>query len=223
MEVGSEFVDHGADPSPCPGPEVSGQSGTRPPRPVARAEKRERSRRRVEKVALAMFARSGFDAVAVEEICAEAAISPATFYRYFGTKEGVIFRYEEEFLAAASRLGRSVDAAVQPVDQVRNILCRCSEFFDGQRDVRVLRDRIVLTNPTLLRHTYFAERRFETALAEALAAARGEGEPSTGTLLDAAMCMVVLRLALVEWRHLGDVPLWPLTQEIHESLRVRLS
>ena len=71
-----------------------------------------------------------------------------------------------------------------------------------------------MANPALLRHTYFVERRFESALALALAAARQEGEPSTGTLLDAALSMVVLRLALVAWRDEGDAPLEPLTQEI---------
>ena len=54
-----------------------------------------------------MFAQRGFQAVTVEDICAEAQISPATFYRNFGSKEGVIFRYEADFLAAAAQLGGS--------------------------------------------------------------------------------------------------------------------
>jgi AcrR family transcriptional regulator len=192
------------------------------PHPLGRAEKRERSRHRVEKVALAMFAQRGFDAVTVEDICAEAQISPATFYRYFGSKEGVIFRYEGDFLAAAAELGGSVDPALQPPDQVSDILRRCAEFFEGQRDIRVVRDEIVLANTALLRHTYFVERRFEAALAEALATARQEDVPSTGTLLDAALCMVILRLALVAWRHDDDARLELLTRHVHESLRARV-
>ena len=96
---------NGSDSNPGAGSAASGDTAARPQHHQARAEKREQSRRRVEKVALATFARRGFDAVTVEEICAEAEISPATFYRYFGSKEGVIFRYEEDFLSAAARLG----------------------------------------------------------------------------------------------------------------------
>ena len=212
-----------SDPSPRVGSPSSGDTAARPQHHQARAEKRKRSRRRVEKVALATFAQRGFDAVTVEEICAEAEISPATFYRYFGSKEGVIFRYEEDFLSAAARLGGLVDPAVPAADQVRDILRRCAEFFEGQRDIRVVRDQIVMANTALLRHTYFVERRFEATLALALAAARQEREPSTSTLIDAALSVVVLRLALVAWRDVGDAPLEPLTQKIFESLRARLT
>ena len=34
-----------------------------------------------------------------------------------------------------------------------------------------------------------------------------EGEPSTSSLIDAALTVVVLRLALVAWRDMGDAPL----------------
>lgn len=213
----------GFDPDQGAGSHAAGDVAARPPHHRARAEKRQQSRRRVEKVALATLAQRGFDAVTVEEICAEAEISPATFYRYFGSKEGVIFRYEEDFLNAAARLGELVDPRVPAVDQVRDILRRCADFFEGQRDIRVVRDRIVMANPVLLRRTYFVERRFESTLALALAAARQEGEPSTSSLIDAALSVVVLRLALVAWRDMGDAPLEPLTQEIFELLRARLT
>lgn len=213
----------GSDPGRRTASHASGAAAAGPPRHQTRAEKREQSRRRVEKVALDMFAQRGFDAVTVEEICAEAETSPATLYRYFGSKEGVIFRYEEDFLGAAAQLGGSVDPAVPAADQVRDILRRCAEFFEGQRDIRVVRDQIVMANTALLQHTYFVERRFETTLALALAAARQEGEPSTSTLIDAALSMVALRLALVAWRDVGDGALEPLTQKMFESLRARLT
>ena len=205
------------------GSDASGDTDPGPPHHRARIQKREQSRRRVEQVALASFARRGFDAVTVEEICAEAEISPATFYRYFGSKDGVIFRYEEDFLTAAARLGGWVDPAAPAADQIRDLLRHCAGFFEGQRDIRVVRDRIVLANPALLQHTYFVERRFESALALALATARQEGEPSRRTQLDAALTVVVLRLALVAWRDLGDAPFEPLTQEVFASLCARLS
>lgn len=46
--------------------------------------------RRILHAARQVFARTGFAAATVEQIAQEAHVGPATVYRYFGTKEGVI-------------------------------------------------------------------------------------------------------------------------------------
>jgi AcrR family transcriptional regulator len=190
---------------------------------VERGDRRDASRRRVEKIALSMFAEHGFGEVTVTEICARAQVAPATFYRYFGSKEGVIFLYEEEFLAIGRAIGRSVDPNASSVDQVREMLERCSAFFERQSEIRVLRDEIVLSNEALVRRTFAVERRFEDVLATALASARRESEPTVGTLLDAAVCMAVQRLALIRWRYSQDASLAQISHAIYDSLRGRLA
>jgi AcrR family transcriptional regulator len=192
-------------------------------RPIRRVEKREEARRRVEKVALAAFKRHGFDGVTVEQVCAKAQVAPATFYRYFGSKEGVIFRYAEEFLTIAREIGQSVDPELPSVEQMRFIVRRCTLFFETQSEIRVLRDEIVLANPGLVQRTFAIERKFESILADALASVRREPEPSTGTLLDAAMCMVVVRLALTAWRYENETPLMAFTDDTFETLISRLA
>jgi AcrR family transcriptional regulator len=204
-------------------PAEGGETGSGAPHLGARAGKRERSRLKVEAVALTMFARRGFDAVRVEEVCAEAAIAPATFYRYFGSKEGVIFDYEESFLAAASELGASVDPDQPIVEQLRDILRSCALFFEEQSAMLAMRDDIVLANAVLLQRAFAIQRKFEARLAEALASRRQETEPSLGTLLDAAVCLVVLRLGLRAWRRDEDSSLPGHTDETYKWLRARLA
>jgi AcrR family transcriptional regulator len=64
-----------------------------------RERKKQKTKRAVMDIALRLFAEKGFDATTVEEICAEAEISPSTFFRYFPTKEAAAFPDEEERIA----------------------------------------------------------------------------------------------------------------------------
>jgi AcrR family transcriptional regulator len=186
-----------------------------------RTGQREAARKRVEELALSMFSRHGFDAVTVEDICAEAGIAPATFYRYFGTKESIVFFYEREFLAAARDIGESVDPQQDTLDQLRHILGRCMHFFEEQSDMLALRDEIVLPHTALLQRTLAIQRKFETSLAEALAARRPGGSTAEASL-DAAVCLMVLRLGLRAWRSDAGSDLAAHTSATFESLRARL-
>jgi AcrR family transcriptional regulator len=168
-----------------------------------------------------MFSRHGFDAVTVEDICAEAGIAPATFYRYFGSKESVVFFYEEEFLAAAREIGESVEPQQATLDQFRHIVRRCMLFFEEQSAMLTLRDEIVLPHPALLQRTLAIQRKFENSLAGALAARRPES-PIAEASLDAAVCLLVLRLGLRAWRSDAGSDLAEHTSAIFESLRARL-
>jgi AcrR family transcriptional regulator len=64
-----------------------------------RERKKQKTKRAVMDIALRLFSEKGFDATTVEEICAEAEISPSTFFRYFPTKEAAAFPDEDDRIA----------------------------------------------------------------------------------------------------------------------------
>ena len=67
--------------------------------------------------AQACFARSGFHQTSMQEICAEAAMSPGSLYRYFRSKEEIIAGIAERDRAETAQQFAAVD--------------RAGNFFDG--------------------------------------------------------------------------------------------
>ena len=163
---------------------------------------REQRRARIEQVALELFLTRGFDQVTVEDVCAEAGVAPATFYRYFGTKEEVVFAYQEEFTAA---LGRALDASARhgPATRLSVVLEEFAVFLESQQDMLAVRDPIVLGHPRLMQRTLAVQRQLEGVPATGLAAMRGLPEPDAAALLEAGVGLVVLRVAVRSWRAAG--------------------
>jgi AcrR family transcriptional regulator len=176
-------------------------------------------RARIEKTALALFRARGFDQVTVEDVSAAAGVAPATFYRYFGTKEEVVFAYRDAF---ATALGAAVDevAALPAEERLPAVLHRFAEFLELNQEVVQLRDPIVLSHPRLLQGTLGVQRELEGHLAAGLARHRGLDEPDPAVLLEAGVGMLVLRLAVRTWRTRGEGSLVEATRETLRALGV---
>ena len=74
-----------------------------------RERRRHTTREALERAALRLFARDGFDATTVEAIAAEAGVSPRTFFRYFAAKDEVLAPQRELRQADLRRAVLAVD------------------------------------------------------------------------------------------------------------------
>jgi AcrR family transcriptional regulator len=180
---------------------------------------REQRRARIEQTALALFRARGFDQVTVEDVCAAAGVAPATFYRYFGTKEEVVFAYRNAF---ATALDDAIEeAAVLPAEErLTAVLNRFAEFLEHNQEVVALRDPIVLSHARLLQGTLGVQRELEGHLAAGLARHRGLDEPDPSVLLEAGVGMLVLRVAVRTWRARGGGSLVEAVRETLHGLGV---
>jgi AcrR family transcriptional regulator len=162
--------------------------------------KRLQTRRQIEECALRLFTQRGFDAVTVEEICAAAEVSHATFYRYFGAKEEVVFAYRNEFREALrDAIGAAADEP-SPAAQLRTVLICFAGFLQSQADMLARRDQIVLHHPVLFSRTLAMQRDWESELAEGLARLRAAPPGDVSVQLHAALGLVVLRVAMRRWQ-----------------------
>src|SRR6476659_1926026 len=66
--------------------------------PVPRAVSTARVRESLIDAALELFARDGFDATHTDRVAERAGVSPRTFFRYFPTKESVVFHRDDGFM-----------------------------------------------------------------------------------------------------------------------------
>ncbi len=186
--------------------------------PTPGAATRQERRARIEQAALELFRSRGFDRVTVEDVCVQAGVAPATFYRHFGTKEEVVFAYTEGFTAA---LDDAVAAAVALPEEARlpTVLTRFAAFLETQQDTLALRDEIVLGHPRLLQRTMQLQRDVETALATKLGALRTSSAFDYRALLEGGIGITVLRTAVRAWRGGAEASLVAATQRALQELR----
>ena len=76
-----------------------------------RERKKARTREALHDAAMDLFSREGFDGTTVEEIADACEVSPRTFFRYFPTKEDVLFGDSEQRSTALIET-----LAAQPLD-----------------------------------------------------------------------------------------------------------
>ncbi|MGI5161185.1 TetR/AcrR family transcriptional regulator [Microbispora sp. CA-102843] len=85
-----------------------------------RTRKKERTRRALSDVAIAMFLEHGFDRVGVAEIAAAAEVSKPTLFRYFSSKEDLVLHRVADHRAEAAAVVRARPAGRTPLDALHD-------------------------------------------------------------------------------------------------------
>lgn len=135
-----------------------------------RERRKQRTREALVAAALRRFAVNGFGATTVEQIAEDAEVSPRTFFRYFPTKEDVVFDgFEETLHAWEARI-----AAAPPGKPLGEVLRSASLDNLARRDAvagQVL--GLIATEPVLQRRMADFDRGAQQRAAAALAGRLG--------------------------------------------------
>src|SRR5260370_19027656 len=83
-----------------------------PPPPGLRERKKARTRAEIRAQGLRLFREQGYHQTSTEQIAAAAEISPATFFRYFATKERVVLSDDLEPTMLAALPAQPADLPV---------------------------------------------------------------------------------------------------------------
>ena len=179
-----------------------GTGGSAPEGP--REGLRERNRRRtagdLEQAALRLFTERGYDAVTIDDIAGEAGVSRRTFFRYFATKEDVLFSDQPDRLVELRKA-----LAARPVEEpvlgaVREAILSMAGGYEDERDYLLRRITIMRGTPALLGRALIYQRSWEDALS-ALVADRLGVDPLADLRpgVVAGSTMSALRTAITLW------------------------
>lgn len=163
-----------------------------------RERKKERTRQALADAALKLFMKRGFDATTVEEIAEAADVSRRTFFRYFPSKEAVVFPDREHRLEKLRALLAESPRGETGLEAVRRGMLVLAQEYTSMREKVILQQRIVEDSPTLLAYDFELDKRWEAAIGEALGG-RGRGKKHRRARLLAGAVMGVIRATLREW------------------------
>jgi AcrR family transcriptional regulator len=164
-----------------------------------REQKKRRARGALERAALKLFEQRGFDVATIKEIADAAGMSPRTFFRYFSSKEDVVFsRPTEEFAVLRALLARQ-PAGDSSLSTLKRALRAFAEHFQSQppEDIQ-LRAKLLAESSALRRRAAYEIQAWGDMLAIDLAA-REEVPLDPRHILLAGISLQVMQVAGAAW------------------------
>src|SRR3954451_8652413 len=174
---------------------------TREPRLGLRERNRARTYADITEAALDLFARQGFDATTVDQVAVAAGISPATFFRYFASKEDVLFTDEEASAAelVAAVAGRS-DRSRSSVRALAEPVVTFAESIPGPTSPNGRRlTELVMTTPSLASRSLRIRLHWDRDVAAPLATEAGRRSPDPEHTVVASVAVSCLAGARRHW------------------------
>ncbi|HWC38072.1 MAG TPA: TetR family transcriptional regulator [Acidimicrobiales bacterium] len=168
-----------------------------------RSRKQARTRRELEHAALDLFETKGYEKTTVEEIAAVVEVSPRTFFRYFRSKEEVLFGQEQDHVAQLRQIVRDCPAAAIDTAALDEALLTFANYLSKAQDPLLVRAKLVAQNPRLAERSLRVLRSWELALSDELAVQAGMREPDLRLKVLAAAGLATMNVAVRVWQVSG--------------------
>lgn len=188
-----------------------------------RERKKDQTRDALARAAIELFQDKGYEATTVAEIARAASVSRRTFFRYFPTKDALLFVDTSDHLERFREIldtRRPGDGMVDPIR--RACLGHAGEYM-REREQVVARARIIESSPGLSKQERQQDLLWEQAITESLLVTRLSSPTAErrARMLSGAI-VGAMRAAIIEWQRLdGNDDLVRLTAEALDLFEVR--
>src|SRR6202165_5730466 len=162
-----------------------------------RERKKQKTRESIQREAMRLIEKQGYDQTTIEQIAAAVEISPSTFFNYFPSKEDVVLYDAYDPVLAKLMLERPAD---EPLSiSFRRVLEEMGGIFDRDRSIILARGRLWFEVPAL-RARLFEELEKAQVFMTAQIAQRSGREVDDFETRVAVMVMVAAAMeAMREW------------------------
>lgn len=170
---------------------------TRPP--SLREKHKNQTGQAIRQAALKLFASNGYDATTTEMIAERAGVSARTFFRYFPTKESLLFFGEQDwFESMADEFPRQPES-LSDLDALVAVIELQTPRLSRRRQWLLLFDRAIASSPTLRGLEEDHHLKNTELLAQAIAGRRGKSRADESAHLLAAVVVLTYRRAVNIW------------------------
>jgi AcrR family transcriptional regulator len=149
--------------------------------------------------ALFLFARDGFDATHTDRVAEQAGVSPRTFFRYFPTKEAVVFHRDYGFMRSFAATYITQPATMSDYEALWTTFETLSGDLDELRHRLETYRSAVDSSPVLIGHEHVHFRDHERTVAVSIAQRRGLTDPDETCLTLASVSLALYQRALRRW------------------------
>ena len=148
--------------------------------------------------ALDLFLAQGYDATTTDQVAAMAGVSTRTFFRYFDSKDEVLFSGQRFWSEKVADMVKQQPAELRPMDAMCETLV---ELANGvSRDALVRFERIVSSSVTLLGRAANQQVENVGRIADGLAARKGLTTPDEECRIMASVGLMLYRQAVAVLR-----------------------
>ncbi len=167
-----------------------------------RERKKLKTRESIQREAMRLIQKQGYDKTTIEQIAAAVDVSPSTFFNYFHSKEDVVLYDAYDPIIGKLLLERPADEPLSVA--IRNVLEEMAGIFERDRDIILARARLWIKEPSL-RARLWEELEKGQVFMSGLIAQRSGRDPDDFEIRVTVMVIVMAAMeAMREWvRHDG--------------------
>ena len=164
-----------------------------------RERKKQKTREALEEAAIRLFLEKGYSATSIEDIAGDADVSRRTFFRYFGSKEGVLFGDADLQGEAVLQALMAQPRDVPPLVAFRDAVVELSRVMESDQEAILKKQRVIVGTLELRTRASEISRQWRGRFAQAVATRAGRAEPEDDDGIIAGVAIAVLSAAVEDW------------------------
>lgn len=153
----------------------------------------------IEETALRLFQQQGYEQTSIQDIADAVMMSTRTFFRYFASKEEVLFGPMHAALSQGIRMLQRMAPTESPHAALRATFVYLASLYQQRRDSFLIRYRVAAQTPSIASVYLYALLEREPALSEALCAHLEAAADRHELCYLVALYMTAFRVALTMW------------------------